>query len=157
MPTIDPFLWFENQAEEAANFYVSIFPGAKMLGLTRYGDGAPMPKGTVMTAAFELLGQKFVALNGGPQYKFTPAVSFAITCETQEEIDHYWSKLGEGGSDFVCGWLKDKYGLSWQVVPAILPRLLGEGGPAANRVMGALMKMTKLDVKTLKEAAAAGK
>ena len=156
MPTISSFLWFESQAEEAMNFYVSIFPGAKVLGVNRYGDGAPMPKGTVMTASFQLLGQTCVARNGGPHSKFTPAVSFSINCETQEEIDHYWSKLGDGGSDFVCGWLRDKYGLSWQVVPAILPQLLKDEA-GGSRAMAALMKMTKLDIKTLKEAAAGGK
>src|SRR5262245_41937899 len=117
---ISPFLWFENQAEEAANFYTSIFKNSKILGLTRYGEGAPAPKGSVMTVSFQLDGQNFLALNGGPHFKFTEAISFVVNCETQQEVDEYWEKLAKGGQEVQCGWLKDKYGLSWQIVPTIL-------------------------------------
>ena len=155
MPKITPFLWYDNQAEEAANFYVSIFKNSKVLGVTRYGEAGPGPKGSVLTAAFELAGQKFTALNGGPQFKFTEAISFVVNCETQEEVDYFWEKLiAGGGQESMCGWLKDKYGLSWQVVPAILPELLQETDPEkSNRVMQALMQMKKLDIATLKQAA----
>jgi len=155
MQKITPFLWYDNQAEEAANFYVSIFKNSKVLGVTRYGEAGPGPKGSVLTAAFELAGQKFTALNGGPQFKFTEAISFVVNCETQEEVDYFWEKLiAGGGQESMCGWLKDKYGLSWQVVPAILPELLQETDPEkSNRVMQALMQMKKLDIATLKQAA----
>ena len=155
MPKITPFLWYDNQAEEAANFYVSIFKNSKVLGVTRYGEAGSGPKGSVLTAAFELAGQKFTALNGGPQFKFTEAISFVVNCETQEEVDYFWEKLiAGGGQESMCGWLKDKYGLSWQVVPAILPELLQEKDPEkSNRVMQALMQMKKLDIATLKQAA----
>jgi len=155
MPKITPFLWYDNQAEEAENFYVSIFKNSKVLGVTRYGEAGPGPKGSVLTAAFELAGQKFTALNGGPQFKFTEAISFVVNCETQEEVDYFWEKLiAGGGQESMCGWLKDKYGLSWQVVPAILPELLQETDPEkSNRVMQALMQMKKLDIATLKQAA----
>jgi predicted 3-demethylubiquinone-9 3-methyltransferase (glyoxalase superfamily) len=154
MKGITPFLWFDNQAEEAMNFYVSIFRDSKVLGVTRYGDAGPGPKGSVMTAAFEIEGQKFTALNGGPLFKFTEAVSFVVNCETQEEVDHYWKKLSAGGQEVQCGWLKDKYGLSWQIVPTILPELMLSGDPRkANRVMQALMQMKKLDIAALKRAA----
>src|SRR6185369_15925565 len=116
MPKITPFLWFDKNAEEAVNFYTSIFKSSKIVNVTRYSDAGPMPKGTVLTVAFQIEGQDFVALNGGPQFKFTEAISFAVNCETQQEIDYYWDKLGAGGSDQQCGWLKDKYGVSWQIV-----------------------------------------
>jgi predicted 3-demethylubiquinone-9 3-methyltransferase (glyoxalase superfamily) len=150
---ITPFLWFDRQAEEAANFYVSVFKNSRVVSVHRYGEGAPLPKGTVMTVAFELEGQKFTALNGGPVFKFTEAVSFVVTCETQAEIDGYWEKLTSGGGKPVqCGWLKDRYGLSWQIVPTILPELLKDPvkGP---RMMKALMPMVKLDIAALNAAA----
>jgi predicted 3-demethylubiquinone-9 3-methyltransferase (glyoxalase superfamily) len=152
MQKITPFLWFDHQAEEAAKFYVSVFKGAKMGQVSRYGDGMPLPKGTVMTAAFEIEGQPFIALNGGPDFKFTPAVSFVINCDTQKEIDHYWDKLTSGGGEEVqCGWVKDKYGLSWQIVPTQLPDLVKK---SSDKVMHALLKMKKLDIAALQRAAA---
>jgi predicted 3-demethylubiquinone-9 3-methyltransferase (glyoxalase superfamily) len=155
MQKITPFLWYDTQAEEAANFYVSIFKESKILGLTRYGEAGPGPKGSVLTVAFELEGQKFTALNGGPHFKFTEAVSFVVNCASQEEVDYFWEKLLEGGGqESQCGWLKDKYGLSWQVVPNVLPELLQDKDPEkANRVMQAMMKMVKIDIETLKRAA----
>jgi len=155
MQKITPFLWYDNQAEEAANFYVSIFKNAKVMGLTRYGEAGPGPKGSVLTAAFELEGEKFTALNGGPQFKFTEAISFVVNCATQEEVAYYWEKLtADGGAESQCGWLKDKYGLSWQVVPTILPELLQEKDPEkSNRIVQALMQMKKLDIAALKRAA----
>jgi predicted 3-demethylubiquinone-9 3-methyltransferase (glyoxalase superfamily) len=153
MPKITPFLWFTDQAEEAMNFYVSIFKNSKVVAVTRYGDAGPGPKGSVMTASFQLDGQEFTALNGGPQFTFTPAISFVVHCETQEEVDEYWEKLGAGGSDQQCGWLKDKYGLSWQIVPKALTTMLQDGDPERKkRVVNALMKMQKLDVERLKQA-----
>lgn len=151
MQRITPFLWFTDQAEEAANFYVSVFPDSKVTAVTRYGDTGPGPKGSVMTAAFELNGQPFVALNGGPHFAFTPAVSFVVNCGTQEEIDRYWEMLGEGGDPKAqqCGWLKDRFGLSWQIVPEELPALVKKSG----RVMRALLPMKKLDLATLRKAA----
>ncbi len=151
MQEITPFLWFDNQAEEAMNFYVSVFPNSRVVTVTRYGETGPGPKGTVMTAAFELNGQKFTALNGGPLFKFNESVSFVVNCDTQEEIDSYWEKLSEGGEKSQCGWLKDKYGLSWQVVPAALAEML-EDKESLDRVMKALMQMTKLDLKMLQRA-----
>lgn len=149
---ITPMLWFDNQAEEAANFYVSIFKNSKLGTIARYGDAGPGPKGSVVTAAFELEGQKFVALNGGPHFKLTEAVSFVINCETQEEIDFFWNKLtADGGQESMCGWLKDKFGLSWQVTPAELPELLT--GDKSNEVMQAVLQMKKLDLHTLRRAA----
>ncbi len=150
---ISPFLWFDKQAEEAANFYTSIFKNSKVGKVARYGEGGPGPKGSAMTVAFELDGQEFVALNGGPQFKFCEAVSFVVNCETQQEIDEFWEKLSEGGKKVECGWLKDKYGLSWQVVPTVLGELLGDKDPArSQRVMNALLKMKKLDIEGLKKA-----
>ena len=151
---ITPFLWFDGNAEEAMNFYVSLFPDSKVLELTRYPEGAPAPKGTLMTGAFQLAGQRFVALNGGPMYKFTEAVSFVIDCETQQEVDHFWDGLiAGGGQPSQCGWLKDRFGLSWQVIPTILTTLLGDGDPAkAGRVMGAMLKMTKIEIDLLERA-----
>ena len=155
MQKITPFLWYDTQAEEAANFYVSIFKNSKVLSLTRYGEAGPGPKGSAMTVEFELEGQKFVALNGGPHFKFTEAVSFVVNCATQEEVDYFWEKLLDGGGkESQCGWLKDKYGLSWQIVPTVLPELLQDKDPEkANRVMQAMMKMVKIDIETLKRAA----
>jgi predicted 3-demethylubiquinone-9 3-methyltransferase (glyoxalase superfamily) len=154
MPKITPFLWFNDQAEEAMNFYVSIFKNSKAGSVTRYGDAGPGPKGSAMAANFQLEGVDFTALNGGPQFPFTEAVSFVVHCETQQEIDYYWDKLTTGGRPSQCGWLKDKFGLSWQVVPAVLPRLLKDPDPRkSQRVMQALMQMTKLDIARLQEAA----
>ncbi len=157
MQKITPFLWYDNQAEEAMNFYVSIFKNSKVTGVTRYEEegakASGRPAGSVMTAKFQLDGQDFLALNGGPNFKFTEAVSFVVNCETQEEIDYFWEKLSEGGTEVQCGWLKDKYGLSWQVVPAILGELFQTDDPAkAKRVMHAMLQMKKLDIKALREA-----
>lgn len=155
MQEITTFLWFDNQAEEAVNFYISIFPNSKVLNSSRYGEGAPMPKGTVMTMSFQIASQKFVALNGGPIYKFTPAISLSVACKDQKEIDDYWEKLTSGGGKPVqCGWLEDKFGLSWQVVPAELGKLLSGGGDAAKakRAMAAMMKMKKLEIEPLRNA-----
>jgi predicted 3-demethylubiquinone-9 3-methyltransferase (glyoxalase superfamily) len=154
---ITPFLWFDTQAEEAARFYTTIFENARIKEITRYGaagrDTHGMTAGSVMTVAFELEGQGFVALNGGPYFKFNEAVSFQIACETQDEIDYFWRALSDGGEESRCGWLKDKFGLSWQVVPAILPHLLmGEDRAKCERVMGALMQMKKLDIAALQRA-----
>ena len=153
MRKITPFLWFDGNAEDAVHFYASIFKDSKIGTVMRYGDAGPGPKGSVMTVAFELNGQEFIGLNGGPTYKFTPAVSFMVHCETQEEVDEYWDKLSEGGAPNVCGWLQDKYGLSWQIVPTALLRMLEDKDPAkSNRVMQAMMKMTKLDISVLQAA-----
>ena len=153
MQKITPFLWFDTQAEEAMNFYISIFPNSKVLQVTHYGDTGPGSKGTVMTTKFQLNGQDFVALNGGPHFKFTEAVSFVVNCETQGEIDEYWEKLSAGGEKSRCGWLKDKYGLSWQIVPTALAEMVQDKDAAkADRVMKALMQMDKLEIKRLKEA-----
>jgi len=153
MQKITPFLWFDGRAEEAANFYTSVFKNSKIGTVSRYGEGGPGPKGSVMSATFQLEGQEFIALNGGPQYSFTPAISFFIHCETQEEVDHYWDKLSEGGRTVQCGWLQDKFGLSWQVVPTILSKLLNDKDPAkSKRVMQAMLKMIKLDIQGLKDA-----
>jgi predicted 3-demethylubiquinone-9 3-methyltransferase (glyoxalase superfamily) len=150
---ITPFLWFDNNAEEAMNFYVSIFKNSKILNLVRYGEAGPGPKGTVMTGTFQLDGQEFMALNGGPHFKFTEAISLFINCETQEEVDWFWEKLSEGGEKSRCGWLKDKYGLSWQVVPSALGQMLHDKDPEkSKRVMQAMLQMDKLDIATLKRA-----
>src|SRR5436190_9058307 len=152
---ITPFLWFDHQAEEAAGFYTSIFDNSKITAITHYGDTGPGPKGSVMTVAFELAGQKFVALNGGPHFNFTEAISFVVNCENQAEVDKFWTKLTEGGQEVQCGWLKDKYGLSWQIVPTRLPELLQDPDPArAQRAMQAMMQMTKIDIAGLEAAAA---
>jgi predicted 3-demethylubiquinone-9 3-methyltransferase (glyoxalase superfamily) len=148
---ISPFLWFENQAEEAAKFYTSIFKDSKITGVNYYTEAGPQPKGTVMTVSFELEGQRFTALNGGPVFKFNEAVSFVVNCETQAEIDTFWQKLSEGGQEVQCGWLKDKYGLSWQIVPTALFELLMDSARARN-VMQALFKMKKIDIETLRKA-----
>jgi len=153
MQKITPFLWFNGNAEAAMNFYLSIFKNSKVGRVTRYGDAGPGPKGTVMSATFQLEGQEFFALNGGPQFSFTPAISFFVSCETQQEVDELWEKLSAGGSKDQCGWLKDKFGLSWQIVPSLLGRLLGDKDPQkANRVMKAMMQMQKLDIKGLQQA-----
>ena len=151
MRKITPFLWFDAEAEEAANFYVSIFPNSKVLGVTRYGDAGPGPKGTVMVATFQLEGQEFTALNGGPLFKFTEAVSFVVNCETQAEVDKFWEKLSAGGEKSRCGWLKDKYGLSWQIVPTVLGEMLKDADKS-QRVMKALLQMDKIDIQGLKQA-----
>jgi predicted 3-demethylubiquinone-9 3-methyltransferase (glyoxalase superfamily) len=153
MPKITPFLWFDNSAEEAAKFYTSIFKNSKLGSIHRYGDAGAGPKGTVMTASFFLEGQEFVGLNGGPLFKFTEAVSFVVRCDTQEEVDEYWEKLSASGQKSQCGWLKDKFGLSWQVVPNILIELAGDKDPAkGQRVMKAVLQMTKIDIQKLKDA-----
>ncbi len=153
MQKITPFLWFDNNAEEAMNFYLSVFKESKVLSVSRYGDAGPGPKGAVITANFQLNGQEFMALNGGPHFKFTEAISFVVSCETQQEVDEYWDKLSEGGEESRCGWLKDKYGLSWQIVPTILPRLLQDKDPVkAGRVMEAMLQMNKIDISKLKQA-----
>ncbi|MEM5774534.1 MAG: VOC family protein [Anaerolineaceae bacterium] len=145
--------WFDRQAEEAARFYTSIFPNSKIGAIAYYGDGAPLPKGTVLTVEFQLDGQDFIALNGGPEFQFTPATSFMITCENQAEVDYYWSKLTEGGAEEQCGWLRDKYGLSWQVVPAIINKLLLDGDQArVDSVMQALYQMRKIEIEPLLQA-----
>jgi predicted 3-demethylubiquinone-9 3-methyltransferase (glyoxalase superfamily) len=149
---ITTFLWFDNNAEEAANFYVSVFKNSRVLNIVRNGEGGPGPKGSVLTIDFELDGQRFAGLNGGPRFKFTEAISLVVNCETQEEIDYFWEKLSEGGGEQVqCGWLKDKFGLSWQVVPNILPELMT--GNNSDRVMNAIMGMKKLDIEELQKAA----
>jgi len=153
MPKITPFLWFDNQAEEAANFYVSIFKNSKIVAATRYGEAGPGPQGSVMTVVFQLDGQEFIALNGGPQFKFTEAISFSVDCKTQQEVDEYWEKLTAGGEEGPCGWLKDKYGLSWQINPTILGELLQDKDAAkARRVMETMLKMKKIDISLLKQA-----
>jgi len=161
MPTrvqrITPFLWFDTQAEEAANFYLSIFENSKIRGVTRYDDegakASGQPKGSVMTVAFTLDGQEFVALNGGPHFKFTEAISFVVNCQTQTEVDHFWDKLSTGGQEIQCGWLKDRFGVAWQIVPTVLPEMLQDKDPEkAKRVMAAMLKMIKLDIATLRKA-----
>jgi predicted 3-demethylubiquinone-9 3-methyltransferase (glyoxalase superfamily) len=153
MQKITPFLWFDGKAEEAMNFYISIFKNSKVGRVTRYGEGGPGPKGTVMSATFQLEGQEFMALNGGPQFRFTPAISFFVNCETQQEVDELWEKLSEGGKKDRCGWLKDKYGLSWQIIPSALGRMLGDKDPEkSKRVMEAMLQMDKIDIKGLREA-----
>jgi predicted 3-demethylubiquinone-9 3-methyltransferase (glyoxalase superfamily) len=141
MQKITPFLWFDTQAEEAANFYVSIFKNSKMGKISRYGDAGPGPKGSVMSVTFQIEGQEFFALNGGPQFKFTPAISFFVNCETQKEVDELWEKLSAGGRTDRCGWLQDKFGVSWQIIPTVLGRLLGDKDPhRAKRAMEAMLK-----------------
>lgn len=150
---ITPFLWFNDNAEEAMNFYVSIFENAEVLGIDRYGEAGPGPAGTVMIATFRLDGQEFIALNGGPQFTFTEAVSFQIDCASQEEVDYYWQKLSDGGEPGPCGWLKDRFGLSWQVVPTVLAELLrDEDREKADRVMQAMLQMSRIDIAKLQEA-----
>ncbi|MFJ2989531.1 VOC family protein [Collimonas sp. NPDC087041] len=153
MQKITPFLWFDGKAEEAMNFYTAIFKKSKVGNVMRYGDAGPGPKGAVMSATFELEGQEFIALNGGPQFSFTPAISFFVNCETQEEVDELWDKLSQGGEAQGCGWMKDKYGLSWQIIPSILGRLLQDKDAArSQRVMQAMLQMVKIDIKLLQQA-----
>lgn len=154
MQKITPFLWFDGRAEEAVEFYTSIFRDSKIVSMTRYGKAGPGPEGSVMTASFQIEGQEFVALNGGPQYTFTPAISFVVNCETQDEVDGLWGKLSAGGVEHPCGWIEDKFGVSWQIVPTILIKLLSDPDAAtAQRVMMAMLKMKKIDVELLKQAA----
>jgi predicted 3-demethylubiquinone-9 3-methyltransferase (glyoxalase superfamily) len=153
MQKIIPFLWFDGKAEEAMNFYVSVFKNSRVVSVTRYGEAGPGPKGTVMSATFQLEGEDFYALNGGPQFTFTPAISLFVNCETQEEVDELWEKLSESGRKDRCGWLQDKYGLSWQIIPTILGKMLQDKDAVkANRVMKAMLQMDKIDMKRLKEA-----
>lgn len=150
---IVPFLWFDSQAEEAANFYVSVFKNSRINTVSRYGDTGPGPKGGVMVVSFQLAGQQFMALNGGPYFTFTPAVSFLVQCETQQEVDEFWEKLSKGGKTEQCGWLKDKYGLSWQIIPTALGEMLSDPDHAkSQRVMQAMLQMTKIDIEGLKKA-----
>jgi predicted 3-demethylubiquinone-9 3-methyltransferase (glyoxalase superfamily) len=151
---ITTFLWFDNNAEEAVKFYLPIFKNSKIVSTARYGDAGPGPKGTVMTIEFELDGQRFTALNGGPQFKFTEAISLVVHCQTQQEVDHFWEKLSEGGEKVECGWVKDKFGLSWQVTPEMLLELLRDSdSQKLERVMKAMMQMKKLDIEQLRQAA----
>jgi predicted 3-demethylubiquinone-9 3-methyltransferase (glyoxalase superfamily) len=153
MQKITPFLWFDDQAEEAVNFYTSIFKNSKIGSIARYGEGTPKPAGTVMTVTFQLEGQEFVALNGGPEFTFTPAISFFVNCQTQAEVDHLWEKLSSGGEEGQCGWLKDKYGVSWQIVPTILGQLLQDKDAAKSQsVLNAMLQMRKIDIAKLKQA-----
>lgn len=153
MQKIIPFLWFDGNAEEAMNYYLSVFKNGKIVNASRYGEAGPAPKGTLLVATIEIFGQQFSLINGGPQYKFTPAVSFLINCENQEEVDYYWDKFSEGGQIDMCGWLRDKYGLSWQIVPTILGKLLTDkDARKAGNVMQAMMKMKKIIIKDLQEA-----
>jgi predicted 3-demethylubiquinone-9 3-methyltransferase (glyoxalase superfamily) len=153
MQKITPFLWFDGNAEEAMNLYVSVFKNSKVVSVRRYGKAGPGPEGTVMTGTFQIGGQEFFVLNGGPQYKFTPAISLFVNCETQQEVDELWDKLSAGGKKDRCGWLQDKYGLSWQIIPSELGKLLGDKDPKkANSVMQAMLQMDKIDIRKLKEA-----
>jgi predicted 3-demethylubiquinone-9 3-methyltransferase (glyoxalase superfamily) len=153
MQKITPFLWFDGNAEEAMNFYTSIFKNSKIGRVSRYGEAGPGPKGTVMTATFELQGQQFMALNGGPGFKFNESISFFVNCQTQQEVDELWDKLSAGGEKSRCGWLKDKFGVSWQIIPTILGELLGDRDPEkSKRVMQAMLKMDKIDIAALKRA-----
>lgn len=153
MQKITPFLWFDGNAEEAVNFYTSTLKNSRIVSMSRYGEGAPAPKGTVMSATFILEGQEFMALNGGPMFTFSPAISFFVKCETQEEIDTLWEKLSAGGKKERCGWLKDKFGVSWQIIPPILGEMLQDKDPQrAQRVMQAMLQMDKIDIKKLKQA-----
>jgi len=153
MQKITPFLWFDGKAEEAMNFYVSVFKNSKVGRVTRYGEGGPGPKGTVMSATFQLEGQEFFALNGGPQFTFSPAISFFVNCETQREVDELWEKLSQGGREDQCGWLQDKYGLSWQIIPSVLGKMLQDkDSKKSQRVMKAMLQMKKIDIKGLQQA-----
>jgi len=153
MQKITPFLWFDHQAEEAANFYTSVFKNSKILNISRYGEGGPGPEGTVMTVTFQLNGQEFTALNGGPIFKFTEAISFFVHCETQEEVDELWEKLSEGGEEGQCGWLKDKYGVSWQIIPtALMEMLQDKDAERSKRVMEAMLQMRRIDIRALRQA-----
>ncbi len=153
MQKIIPFLWFDDKAEEAMNFYISIFRNSRVISVSRYGEGGPGPAGAVMTGTFQLAGQDFMALNGGPEFKFTEAISLFVNCETQDEVDELWDKLSEGGEKGRCGWLKDKYGVSWQIIPTALGELLNDPDPAkSQRVMQAMLQMDRIDIAGLKRA-----
>jgi predicted 3-demethylubiquinone-9 3-methyltransferase (glyoxalase superfamily) len=153
MQKVTPFLWFDGKAEEAAKFYVSLFKNAKLGEVRRYAEGSPAPAGSAMSASFQIDGQDYIAFNGGPHFKFTPAVSLFVNCETQEEVDYFWEKLTAGGNESQCGWLKDKFGLSWQIVPAALGQMLGDKDPAkSKRVMEAMLQMRKIDIARLQQA-----
>jgi predicted 3-demethylubiquinone-9 3-methyltransferase (glyoxalase superfamily) len=153
MQKITPFLWFDGKAEEAADFYVAIFKDAKVVSVTRYGEAGPGPKGSAMSVIFRLEGQEFFALNGGPQFTFTPAISFFVNCETQQEVDELWENLSAGGEKNRCGWLRDKYGLSWQIIPSILGKMLQDKDAGkSTKVMQAMLQMEKIDIKGLKQA-----
>jgi predicted 3-demethylubiquinone-9 3-methyltransferase (glyoxalase superfamily) len=155
MPTITPWLWFDTQADEAAQFYTSVFPNSRIVEVTHYGSAGPRPEGMVMTVSFELDGQRFAALNGGPDFTFNEAISFLVDCESQDEVDHYWSTLSDGGQEGPCGWLKDRYGVSWQIVPTALGRLLADPDrEKAQRVMKAMLSMGKMEIAELERAAA---
>ncbi len=154
MQKITPFLWFDGNAEDAANYYISIFKNSKMGKISRYGDAGPGPKGSAMSVTFQIEGQEFFALNGGPQFKFTPAISFFVNCETQQQVDELWEKLSAGGRTDRCGWLQDKFGVSWQIIPTVLGQLLGDKDPQrAKRAMQAMLQMTKIDGNALQQAA----
>lgn len=154
MSEITPFLWFDSEAEDAARFYTSLFPSSRILDVTRFSATGPGPEGAAMVVRFELNGRQFLAMNGGPGHPFTDAVSFSVSCKTQEEVDRYWDALGEGGKEIACGWLVDRYGLSWQIVPEALPRLLADPDrERAGRAMKAMMDMVKLDIAELERAA----
>jgi predicted 3-demethylubiquinone-9 3-methyltransferase (glyoxalase superfamily) len=156
MQTITPCLWFDTEGEDAARFYTSVFPNAKITKIARYGSAGPRPEGTVMTVDFELDGQEFMALNGGPDFTFNEAISFQVLCESQHDVDAYWSKLSDGGEEGPCGWLKDRFGVSWQIVPTVLPKLLDDPDAAkSQRVMRAMMRMKKIQIDELEQAAAA--
>src|SRR5437870_2592736 len=156
MQKITPCLWFDTEGEDAARFYTSVFPNSKITEVTRYGSASPRPEGTVMTVGFELDGQEFLALNGGPQFTFSEALSFQVFCESQDEVDAYWSKLSDGGEQGPCGWLKDRFGLSWQIVPTVLPELLADPDSAkSQRVMQAMLGMKKIEIEGLEQAAKA--
>lgn len=153
MQKITPFLWFDGKAEEAMNFYTSIFKNSKIGGISHYREEGPGPKGTVMSVTFQLEGQEFIALNGGPQFTFSPAISFFVNCETQEEVDELWEKLSDGGEKIRCGWLRDKFGLSWQIIPTALGEMLQDEDPEkSSRVMQAMLQMDKIEIKDLKRA-----
>jgi predicted 3-demethylubiquinone-9 3-methyltransferase (glyoxalase superfamily) len=155
MSKLTACLWFDTEGEEAARFYTSVFPNSRITGTSHYGEAGPRPAGTVMTVAFELDGQPFLALNGGPEFTFSEAISYQVSCETQEEVDRYWSTLSEGGEEGPCGWLKDRFGLSWQIVPTALPRLLSDPDSGkAQRVMTAMLQMKKIEIDELERAAA---
>ena len=150
---IIPFLWFDNQAEDAMNYYVKLFNNSRVKNITRYGEAGPGPKDSVMTVSFELEGQEFTALNGGPMFKFTEAISFYVKCKSQDEVDYFWERLTEGGEEQPCGWLKDRFGVSWQIVPTVLVDMLNDPDPEkSKRVTEAMLKMKKIDIKVLKEA-----
>ena len=157
MPSITPCLWFDTQAEEAARFYTSTFENSRVLEVTHFGEAGPRPAGMVMTVTFELDGQQFVALNGGPEFTFDEAISFQVGCRTQDEVDRYWARLSEGGEEGPCGWLKDRFGMSWQIVPTRLMELVGDPDPQrSQRAMRAMLQMSKIDIATVEEAAASG-